>query len=151
MIKLIRTDSTNADFIALVQKLDADLKEKDGNEHTFYAQYNKIDNIKNVVIAYSNSTPVGCGAVKHFNDQIMEVKRMFVEIPHRGNGIAGIILDELEKWTVELFYLKCILETGQKQVEAIRLYQKKGYSITPNYGQYIGIENSICFEKQLKF
>ncbi len=151
MIKLIRTDSTNADFIALVQKLDADLKEKDGNEHTFYAQYNKIDNIKNVVIAYSNSTPVGCGAVKHFNDQIMEVKRMFVEIPHRGNGIAGIILDELEKWTVELFYLKCILETGQKQVEAIRLYQKKGYSITPNYGQYIGIENSICFEKHLKF
>jgi hypothetical protein len=56
----------------------------------------------------------------------------------------------LEKWTAELSYGKCILETGIKQPEAIGLYKKSGYTVIPNYGQYAGIENSVCFEKQLQ-
>ena len=81
MIRTIRTNSEDPDFIELVKYLDADLVIRDGNEHSFYAQF--------------------------------------------------------------------ILETGKKQPEAIALYTKKGYHITPNYGQYAGVENSVCFEKYI--
>ena len=62
-------------------------------------------------------------------------------------GTTREILSELEKWTKELSYEKCVLETGKRQPEAIQLYTKSDYKMSPNYGQYVGIENSICFEK----
>jgi GNAT superfamily N-acetyltransferase len=68
----------------------------------------------------------------------------------RGKGLATLVLNELELWAKELKYAKCVLETGKKQPEAIRLYEKNGYIIIPNYGQYAGIKNSLCFEKELK-
>jgi putative acetyltransferase len=150
MISLLRTNSDDQDFIELVKSLDAELAERDGKDHLFYAQFNKIDKIKFVVVAYENGKPVACGAIKEFSSEIMEVKRMFTSPESRGKGIAGEILGELEMWASELSYKKCILETGKKQPEAITLYKKNGYQIIPNYGQYAGIENSVCFEKNLK-
>jgi GNAT superfamily N-acetyltransferase len=145
-----RTDSNNEDFIELVKQLDADLAKRDGDGHPFYAQFNKIDKIKHAVIAYDNNKPVGCGAIKEFSRDIMEVKRMYTSPECRGKGIATQILDELEKWAIELSFGKCILETGKRQEEAVELYKKNGYKQIPNYGQYTGIENSLCFEKVLK-
>ncbi len=149
MITTIRTYSDNADFQALVKALDVDLKIRDGADHAFYAQFNSVTKIKHVVVAYENGKPVGCGAIKPYNDQTMEVKRMYTEPEQRGKGIASIILKVLETWAVELGYTKCILETGIKQPEAIALYKKNQYKIIPNYGQYASVQNSICFEKQL--
>jgi len=149
MIELIRTDSTNKDFIELVKHLDADLLVRDGKEQSFYAQFNKIDMIKNVVVAYRANKPVGCGAMKEFSENTMEIKRMFTLPEQRGEGIATKILTELEKWAKELGYEKCVLETGKRQPEAIGLYKKNGYKSIPNYGQYVGIENSVCFEKEI--
>ena len=74
---------------------------------------------------------------------------MFVLPERRGKGIAAKVLSELEIWAAELSFEKCILETGKKQPEAIQLYKKSGYVIIANYGQYDGIENSLCFEKKL--
>jgi putative acetyltransferase len=150
MIKLIRTDSDNKDFAELVKYLDAYLAEKDGNEHAYYAQFNKIAQIKHVVVAYDNDQPVACGAIKEYAPEIMEVKRMYTSPDSRGNGIATRVLNELEKWAAELSYQKCVLETGKRQTEAVALYQKNAYKIIPNYGQYIGVENSVCFEKEIK-
>ena len=147
MIKLIRTDSYNPDFVKLVKYLDADLAIRDGNEHPFYAQFNKIDKIKYVVVAYDNDNPVGCGAIKEYAPTIMEIKRMFTSPGKRGKGIASKVLTELEIWAAELSFEKCILETGIKQPEAIALYKKNGYQRIPNYGQYAGVENSVCFMK----
>jgi len=67
----------------------------------------------------------------------------------RGKGIASQVLAELERWAAELSYEKCLLETGKRQPEAIALYKKRGYRLIPNYGQYAGVENSVCFEKIL--
>ena len=150
MIRLIRTDSNNQDFINLVKSLDADLAQRDGQDHSFYAQFNKIDKIKYVVVAYENGKPVGCGAMKEFTPTTMEIKRMYTSPQSRGKGIATGILTELEGWAAELSYQKCILETGKRQPEAIGLYKKHGYRIIPNYGQYAGIENSLCFEKNIR-
>lgn len=148
-MQLIRTDNTNSDFIALVKHLDEDLAVSDGDEHAFYDQYNKIDAIKHTIVAYIDKTPVGCGAIKEYDPNTMEVKRMFTKDEHRGKGIASTILAELEKWAKELEYHRCILETGLKQPAAIRLYKKIGYEIISNYGQYKGVVNSVCFEKVL--
>lgn len=149
MIKYIRTDSNNKDFQKLVAELDAVLKILDGEQNTFYAQFNKINHIKYAVVAYDNDTPVGCGAIKEFSEDTIEVKRMYVAINYRGQGIASIVLKELEAWAAELNYNKCILETGNKQPEAIALYKKNNYKRIPNYGQYKNVENSICFEKEI--
>lgn len=149
MRTLTRTDSENLDFIALVRQLDADLAQRDGQEHSFYAQFNKIDKIKHVVVAYENDEPIGCGAIKEYAPGIMEVKRMYTLPGNRGKGIATGILTELETWAAEMGYTKCVLETGKRQPEAIALYQKNGYRFIPNYGQYVGVENSVCFEKSV--
>jgi len=149
MITLIRTDSENTDFRTLVAALDQDLRIRDGEDHAFFAAFNKIDAIRQVVLAYAGNTAVGCGAVKPYDAQTMEVKRMYVPPEHRGQGIAVQVLQELEQWSRELGYTACILETGQKQPEAIRLYHKCGYEVVPNYGQYIGVVSSVCFTKQL--
>ncbi len=74
---------------------------------------------------------------------------MFVLPEYRGHGIGLNILKELELWAAEECYAACILETGKKQPEAIYLYQKAGYSIIPNYGQYENVENSVCMMKHL--
>lgn len=149
MIQLLRTDSHHPGFAELVKLLDADLALRDGEEHDFYAQYNKTDNIKHCIVASWQNVPVGCGALKSYSPERMEIKRMFVLPAYRGRGVASQILAELEKWTSELSYGGCILETGIKQPEAIALYQKNGYYRIPNYGQYAGVQNSVCFEKIL--
>jgi GNAT superfamily N-acetyltransferase len=149
MFETLRTDSSHPDFIALVKELDADLAARDGKEHLFYNQFNKIDHIKYALVAYENGTAVACGAIKEFAPGIMEVKRMYTLPQHRGKNIATKVLAALETWATDLGYKKCILETGKRQPEAIRLYQKNGYASIPNYGQYAGVENSVCFEKEL--
>lgn len=150
MINITRTNSGDPDFIKLVKLLDADLAKRDGGDHPFYAQFNKIDAIKYAVVAYENEEPVGCGAIKEYEPSTMEIKRMYVTPESRGKGIATKILSELENWAAELLFARCILETGKKQPEAIRLYEKNGYKLIPNYGQYAEVENSLCFEKDIK-
>jgi len=147
MINLQRTDSKNPDFIDLVAQLDADLGNRDGDDHAFYQQFNSIDNLKYTIVLYRNEIAIGCGAIKSFNDTTMEVKRMYVPPAERGKGYATMILKALEMWASELGNTKCILETGKRQPEAIALYEKNGYRRTANYGQYQGIENSVCFQK----
>ncbi len=150
MTNIVRTNSENQDFINLVNCLDADLAIRDGNEHSFYQQFNEIDAIKYVVMLYNDLVPLGCGAIKELKPHSAEVKRMYVVPESRGKGLATIIVSELEKWASQLGYKKCILETGKNQPEAVALYKKNGYQPIPNYGQYKGIENSLCFEKLLK-
>ncbi len=149
MIEIQRTNSENKDFIDLVKLLDIYLAEMDGDDHQFYAQFNKIDVIKHVVLVYVNMIPVGCGAIKELDPITMEVKRMYTSPAYRNNGIASDILMALEKWAVELGYKKCVLETGNRQIEAIALYLKNNYISIENYGQYKNVENSRCFEKVL--
>ena len=150
MINLVRTNSDNSDFRELVALLDQDLQIRDGDEHSFYAQFNKIDKIREVVVAYENEKAVGCGAFKEYSASAAEIKRMFVRPENRGCGIAGKILTELETWAKELKFSECVLETGVKQPEAIRLYKKSGYETIPSYGQYLNIENSVCMRKLIR-
>ena len=148
-IKTIRTNSKNKDFMNLVKELDAYLKVTDEDEHDFYNRFNNLNVLKEVVVTYVSGIAVGCGAIKKFDNSAVEVKRMFVIKENRGTGVAQKLLYELESWATELGHTKCVLETGIRQIEAVKFYKKSSYKIIPNYGQYSGMENSICFEKEI--
>jgi putative acetyltransferase len=147
VIEIVRTNSNNKDFTHLVSMLDSYLAILDGDDHAFYHQFNKTDKLDHVLVAYEFNEPVGCGAIRPYDLLTMEIKRMYTIPEKRGKGIAAAILTELEIWAGELLFQKCVLETGKRQPEAIALYNKSGYKIIPNYGQYAGMDNSICFEK----
>lgn len=149
MIEIRRTDSSDQDFQALVTMLDDELRIRDGADHPFYAQFNKLDAIRHVLVAYDDHVAVGCGAFRQYSENTVEIKRMFVHPVHRGQGIASLILSNLESWAFEEGYTECILETGYNQPEAIALYKKAGYLQITNYGPYADVANSICFGKKI--
>ena len=146
---ILRTNSQNLDFINLVKQLDAYLAVTDGDEHAFYDQFNKIVNINHVLVFYENDQPIACGAIKQFEGNTWEIKRMFTIEQARGKGVASQVLRELEDWAKELDVEKLILETGKRQTEAIALYHKNAYTVIENYGQYVSVKNSVCFEKKI--
>lgn len=149
-VKLIRTDTENTDFRLLVEALDRELSMHNGENHDFYAAFNTLNGIRHVVIVYCNDILSGCGAIREYAPGIMEVKRMYVPPALRGKGMASAILKELEKWASEMDHSECILETANYLPAAIRLYERSGYERTQNYGQYAGVEASVCMRKKLK-
>ena len=147
MKRIIRTDNNNLDFQALITELDAYLKITDGEDHEFYNQFNSLKKINHVVVAYQNEQAIGCGAFRKFDANTVEIKRMYVKVTYRGSGVANTVLSFLEEWASEEGFTKCVLETGNRQIDAIKFYKKSGYRSIPNYGQYAQMEDSNCFEK----
>ena len=148
-LRLERTQSDDPHFTRLVIELDAELAERDGDDHSFYAQFNTLEAIRHALVLTKNGQPIGCGAFKEAGRHAVEVKRMFILPEYRNRGYASLLLDGLERWALQLGYAKCILETGLRQPEAIRLYKRCGYRIIDNFGPYKGVSNSVCFEKTL--
>ena len=102
------------------------------------------------MVVWFDGKPIGCGAVRPlFENEIVEIKRMFVKPEFRKKGIARLLLTKLESVVAELGYKKIWLETGDRQPEAIRLYETAGYSRINNYGNYKENLHSNCFEKIL--
>lgn len=148
-MNIVRTDSTSQDFHELVSHLDRYLSGVNGDADDFFVQYNKIDQLKYVVVVYQDGLATACGAIKPYDDHTMEIKRMYVRQESRGQGIASAALAELEQWALELGYSRCILETADSMVDAVGLYQKAGYKRIEKYGQYADVETSVCFERVL--
>lgn len=150
MIHFLRTDSSNTDFQSLVVLLDKYLSVINGEKDSFFAAFNTINALQNVVVAFDQEKPVGCGAFKPYSDDSVEIKRMFVAEEYRRQGIAQGVLSALEIWASELGFSICILETSKSMLPAVHLYQKYGYAVIPNYGQYRDVESSVCMEKHLR-
>ena len=149
MAAVIRVASQDPRFATLVAALDADLAVKDGDDHAFYNQFNSSAALTHCLIYQIEGQAAACGAFKPYDKQTVEIKRMYTHKDFRGSGIATAILKHLEGWAKELGYKRCVLETGKRQPEAIGLYLKNGYNITANYAPYIGVSNSVCFEKRI--
>jgi putative acetyltransferase len=145
-MRLVKTNSDNPDFKILSALFDDYLIDIDGDERDFFASYNNVQ-LDHVLVVYEDLEVVGCGAFKKFDENTAEIKRMFVHPNHRNKGIAKIVLNELENWASDFGFNSFVLETSPKLTNAIALYGKTGYQLIPNYGQYIGVENSICMQK----
>lgn len=147
-MSFLRTTSAHADFQKLITIFDTFLIDIDGEERDFFAFHNN-KYLEHALVYYENDIAVGCGGFKEFDAQTAEIKRMFVHPEHRNKGIASSILQEIENWAKDEGYTAFILETSPKLTNAIALYTKTGYQIIPNFGQYIGVENSICMKKEM--
>ena len=149
--RVVYTNGKDQDFIVLCQQLDEYLNELVGGEQqrTQYLQYNTLAEIHDVILIYVAGIPVAGGSFKFYEAQVAEVKRVFVRPEYRGQGIAQTLMLALEEQAREQGYKKLILETGVPLVAAIGLYQKLGYQIIENYGQYQGMKESICMAKEL--
>jgi GNAT superfamily N-acetyltransferase len=101
------------------------------------------------VVAYAGGEPVGCGALRPYEADIAEVKRMYTAPAWRGRGVAAAILAELERHARAFGYLVVRLETGDRQPGAIRLYERSGYRHMPPFGPYVAWADSVCFEKPM--
>lgn len=148
-VRISKTTSQNIDFVNLIAALDKSLWERYPELKTNYWGNNILELNPNVVVVYFHDKPVACGCFKKYDQNTIEIKRMFVSPEARGMGLAQTILRELELWAHDLGYSFSVLETLYKQKEAIALYQKTGYNIVGNYEPYVGLENSICMRKQI--
>lgn len=103
------------------------------------------------VVAAVDRADVGCGGVRHCSagERTAELKRMWVEPHMRGTGVAQALLAELEGRAVALGYEAMWLDTGPRQLAAIRFYERNGYKPIPNYGRYSSHLALVSFAKQL--
>jgi putative acetyltransferase len=92
---------------------------------------------------------VGCGGIARFDETRGELKRMYVEPGSRGLGLGRRLLEALEDEARRLGYVAVVLETGDKQPEALGLYASSGYERIPCYEPYASRGLSLCFEKTL--
>lgn len=101
------------------------------------------------LVGWIGRDAVACGAFRVMEADVAEIKRMFVRPEYRGRGFSKAILEDLERRARACGYRKVRLETGNRQPEAIALYQRSGYHRIPNFGIYQKVESSLCFEKDL--
>lgn len=101
------------------------------------------------LVAYADSHPVACGAFRPVDDAAVEIRRVFVTRMARGQGLARAILADLEMRARKLGYAAMRLETGDRQLSAIALYESFGFRRIPLFGEYANDPTSICFEKAI--
>jgi putative acetyltransferase len=99
------------------------------------------------LVAREHGVAVGCGAIRRISPTTGEVKRMFVAPAARGRGVGGRILAALEQWASSAGITRLVLEAGDRQREAIRLYERAGFIAIPCFGEYADAVLSRCFEK----
>ena len=98
--------------------------------------------------AFDDDELVGHAALRPF-EQALEVKRVFVRADHRGQGISKQLMLELEAIARERGASSLILQTGDRQQEAISLYTRLGYVPIERFGAYAPIPFFLCFGKSL--
>lgn len=147
----VKTSGENEDFIVLCQMLDDYLNEAVGGEiqRSQYNQYNTLDSIHDVLVIYKDGQTAGAGAYKFYDEETVEIKRVFIKKEFRGLGLGKELLLRLEADARMKGFRYGILETGDVLVEATSLYRKSGYKVIPNYGQYADMPESVCMQKKL--
>lgn len=148
----VRTDGKNEDFIENCRLLDMDLDRRVGRQikREKYAKFNQLDEIREAIVVYDNGKPVGGGAIRRYDDENVELKRVFVHNEYQGQGIGSRLVSLLIEWAAQLGYRRMILETGELLAESCAVYKKLGFAVIPNYGPYADMPESLCMAKDIR-
>ena len=147
----IRTDGKNKDFIENCRLLDMDLDKRVGKKikRDKYTQFNQLDEINEAIVVYKDNRAIGGCAIRRYNDENVELKRVFIHTEYQGQGIGSKLVSLLIEWAMELGYKRMILETGEILVESCAVYSKLGFKVVPNYGPYVNMPESLCMARDL--
>lgn len=151
MTEFVRTDGKNEDFIENCRLLDMDLDRRVGRQikREKYQKFNQLDEIQEAVVVYEDQKLAGGGAIRKYDDDTVELKRVFVHNEYQGRGIGSRLVSLLMEWAAELGYQRMILETGELLVESCAVYKKLGFEVIPNYGPYADMPESLCMARNL--
>jgi putative acetyltransferase len=101
------------------------------------------------LVAYQNGRPLACGAIRLLSPETAEVKRMYVEPESRRLRVGRRVLDALEGEARKLGARELVLETGDRQREAIALYSRAGFARVDAFGEYEKSPLSVCMRKTI--
>jgi putative acetyltransferase len=138
---------------ALIARLDAELTERYPNpaDNHFRLDAEEVVEGRGVfLVARSGDHPIGCAALRRIDVVTGEVKRMYVDPSHRARGVGDRLLGELERHARGLGLLRLVLETGERQPESIRLYERAGFVRIDRFGEYLDSPASVCMGKRLE-
>lgn len=107
-----------------------------------------VDLVATLIAVAADGTPVGHAALRRLGDEF-EVKRVYVDAGSRGTGVSVGLMLALEEIARGQGATRLILQTGDRQPEAVGLYHKLGYQRIPVYPPYGAWPHSKCFGKRL--
>ena len=151
MLSVCEEDVSAPVSMVLRSALSRELAERYDNAEAGAAGFDpaKVGDGGAFVVARLHGQPVGCGAIVPLDPETAEVKRVFVLPDRRGEGIAKAVMSRLEGLARSRGYRSLRLETGDRQAEAVALYEQIGYRHVDCWGPYVGRSYSVCMEKQL--
>jgi putative acetyltransferase len=151
-LTICREDLDSPVALALIDALDAELYARypePGANHFELDAQEVIETNGAFLVAYVDGRPVGCGAVRCIGAGAAEVKRMYVRPDARSRGLGRALLGELEMIARELGAVRLVLETGERQGEALALYRRAGFAPIERFGCYADSALSVCLGKPL--
>lgn len=101
------------------------------------------------LVAEVAGVPAGCGAWRAYPPGGVEIKRVYVAPEFRRRGLAQVLMAELEASAARAGHSSVVLNTGQRQPEAVALYRELGYAPVPGYGVYACSPEAVFLGKEL--
>jgi putative acetyltransferase len=148
-MRIRQVEWDDADSVALRAAQRAELTERYNTPDSEPGVAPSASDITAFFVAYVDDEPVGCGGLRELSGTEAEIKRMFVHPRHRGTGVSTAIVQELENFGRARGWARLVLETGHEQPDAVRFYEREGFTRIPNFGYYAESDRSLCYEKSL--
>ncbi|MHC5227367.1 GNAT family N-acetyltransferase [Enterococcus sp. LJL99] len=147
-INIVEVTVADKDFVLLCNLLDYDLNHQAENENIeerdVYSSYNIPRENQKVYIAYEDGYPIGCASFKKYEETCAEIKRVFVRKEYRSKQIAVKLMNRIKEEAQKQGIQKLLLETDNSFKQAIKFYEKYGFTKVENFPPYVGMESSVC-------
>lgn len=143
---------TNADnplLLELVKELDHYFKDRYGDLTLKYQKYHDLEALDCRMLAFDGDEGIGCGGWRRLGEDTAEIKRVFVRLESRRQGVAWTLVRVLENDAVRHGCTRAVLEAGAEEYGALAFYQSCGYRFCTGFGDFAGDENCACMEKEL--
>jgi GNAT superfamily N-acetyltransferase len=147
IIREVDWNDPAAEALRLAQR--AELTERYGRADSEPGPAPTASDVALFLVAFEGEDAIGCGGLRPLDQAHGEIKRMFVRPAHRGKGVSTAILRALEAAARERGWQRLVLETGDRQPDAMRFYEREGYTPIPRFGYYVDSELSRCYERVL--
>ena len=144
-LRAVPWDHPAGELLRVAQRVELTARYQDPNSEP--GPLPSADDMTVYYVAFQDDVPVGCAGLRRLDAEHGEIKRMYVDPAVRGTGVAVALLRRVEDDARAFGWTRLVLETGERQPEAMRFYEREGYRSIPPFGYYVGSSISRCYEK----